>query len=239
VKKWFLLMFLLPLPAFAQDKAFNLSVPQELVQTGLIDYILPRFSLKTGVRITITDNAETALGDAGTPVFKGPERLWHLSPVDAPAAVRFQDWLLSDIGKRTIEAFEADGTAPFSADVTEAVVEAAVQIEGDAVAGKALSLKKCGRCHVVAAENRMDAIGSSPSFALMRTFDDWQRRFEDFYVLRPHPAFTQVTGITPPFDPSLPSPIEPIVVAEEDIQAILAYVATVPPADLGAPIHSQ
>ena len=85
----------------------------------------------------------------------------------------------------------------------------------------------------------MKAIGSTPSFALMRTFPDWQQRFETFFILKPHPAFTQVADVTEPFGSSLPSPIAPIEVTLDEIDAITAYVATIPPADLGAPIQSQ
>jgi mono/diheme cytochrome c family protein len=232
-------MFVLPLPALAQDKAFDLGVPPVLIESGLIDYILPRFSLKTGIKVSVVEGAEVGLGEIGTQVFARDDTIWHLSQSDAPPVTRFRDWLLSDIGKRTIDAFEPASGAPFRTDLNVENASAPAPVEGDAVAGKTLSLQLCGRCHVVAEENRMNAIGSTPSFALMRTFPDWQNRFTGFYTLRPHPAFTQVSEVTPAFEAHLPSPIVPIALTLEDIEAITAYVATILPADLGAPIQSQ
>ena len=82
-------------------------------------------------------------------------------------------------------------------------------------------------------------MGSTPSFPLLRTFSDWDERFESFYVLKPHAAFTQIEGVTPPFDIERPSPIVPMEITLEDLEAITAYVAIIAPADLGAPIKSQ
>ena len=224
-------------PAFAQDKAFDLQAPAALVETGFLKHLLPRFSLKKGIRITVTDGAgDASLGPDGTPVFKSDDTIWHLSASDDPDTAAFQDWLLSDVGKRTIEAFKKDGAPTFTADVgTQEVVEVAT-FDGDAALGETVSLTKCGRCHVVNDSNKMNAIGSTPSFRLMRTFADWQQRFEIFYVLKPHAAFTQVTDITPPFPDNLPSPIAPIEVTQDEIEAIVAYMGSIAPADLGAPI---
>ena len=68
---------------------------------------------------------------------------------------------------------------------------------------------------------------------------NWQERFETFYVLNPHPAFTQIDEVPPPFDPARPSPIHPVEMTLEDLDEILGYVATMTPADLGAPIRHQ
>jgi hypothetical protein len=86
--------------------------------------------------------------------------------------------------------------------------------------------------------NKMNAIGSTPSFALMRNFPDWQERFETFYVLKPHAAFTQVSEVTAPFPENLPPPIAPVELTLEEIDAIAAYVSLIAPADLGAPIQA-
>jgi mono/diheme cytochrome c family protein len=240
LKTMALLASLIATPVVAQDKAFALQIPDALIQTGVIKHLLPRFSLKTGIRITPTANAgDAAFGAQGTPVFRQGDVLWHLAKTDGPHTDAFEAWLLSDIGKRTIEAFAPNGAAMFSAEINvKAKVQVAV-ITGDAVLGEKVGLQKCGRCHVVNHSNRMKAIGSTPSFALMRTFPDWQQRFETFFILKPHPAFTQVAGVTEPFGSSLPSPIAPIEVTLDEIDAITAYVATIPPADLGAPIQSQ
>ncbi|MDG1170505.1 MAG: hypothetical protein P8N14_15010 [Sulfitobacter sp.] len=240
LKTMALLASLIATPVVAQDKAFALQIPDALIQTGFIKHLLPRFSLKTGIRITPTANAgDAAFGAQGTPVFRQGDVLWHLAKTDGPHTDAFEAWLLSDIGKRTIEAFAPNGAAMFSAEINvKAKVQVAV-ITGDAVLGEKVGLQKCGRCHVVNHSNRMKAIGSTPSFALMRTFPDWQQRFETFFILKPHPAFTQVADVTEPFGSSLPSPIAPIEVTLDEIDAITAYVATIPPADLGAPIQSQ
>ncbi|KIN70324.1 hypothetical protein Z945_3700 [Sulfitobacter noctilucae] len=231
---------LLASPIAAQDKAFSLQAPDTLVQTGFLKHLLPRFSLKTGVRITVTEGAgDAALGAEGMPVFAQGETVWHFTSPGGEDMDAFQDWLLSEVGKRTIEAFAPDGTPLFSADVGRVQAVETTQITGNVVRGEAVSLSQCGRCHVVNETNRMNAIGSTPSFALMRTFPDWQERFETFFMLRPHPAFTQVTGITEPFPENLPSPIAPIEVSWEDIEAIGAYVGSITPADLGKPIQLQ
>ncbi len=88
-------------------------------------------------------------------------------------------------------------------------------------------------------QTRLTTIGSTPSFALLRGFPDWSDRFEAFFVLRPHPAFTIVEEVTEPFDQSRPPPIVPIKVTMEDIEAILAYVSVMKPADLGSPLKLQ
>lgn len=227
-------------PALAQDKSFALQAPDTLTQTGFLKFLLPRFSLKTGIRITTgPDVGDAAFGATGTPVFRDDETVWHFEQTETPHTQAFLDWLLSDVGKRTIDGFKIDGAAPFSSDVkTVAKVEETV-ITGDLALGARVSLVQCGRCHVVSEKNRMNAIGSSPSFRLMRSFPDWERRFRTFFLLKPHPAFTQVEDVTEPFADHLPSPIAPIEVSLDDIEAILAYVATLKPAELGAPIQFQ
>jgi hypothetical protein len=228
-------------PVLAQDKAFTLQAPDVLSESGFTKHLLPRFSLKTGIRITVSaESGEAAFGPEGRPVFRQGDTVWHLSKTDGDAEIdAFEDWLVSDVGKRTIEAFAPDGTALFSADVSVRVEAAAVALTGDAALGEKVSLTQCGRCHVINESNRMNAIGSSPSFRLMRTFPDWQERFETFFLLKPHPAFTQVAEVTDPFPEHLPSPIAPIEVTLEQIEAITAYVGSIAPADLGAPIQSQ
>jgi len=230
--------------ARADDKRFRLSAPAALVESGLLDYLLPRFSLKTGVRIEVVgsgDPAEVTFGnEAGRPVFKGDGTLWRMArDGDHPGAARFADWLTSEIGQRTVTSYEVAGRAPFTLPEVAEEVEAAPIFDGDAAAGKRVSLVQCGRCHVVAPENRMNAMGSTPSFAVLRTLPDWAARFQSFYVLNPHPAFTQVEDVTAPFPIDRPSPIVPIEVTLDEVEAILAYVAEMAPADLGAPLQLQ
>ena len=103
--------------------------------------------------------------------------------------------------------------------------------------GEKLTLSHCGRCHVVSERNRFGSIGSTPSFAALRNAEDWEDRFRAFYALNPHPAFTQVPGVTSPFVPERPSPIHPVVLTPAEIEKIIDYARTIEPKDLGAPVQ--
>jgi len=103
--------------------------------------------------------------------------------------------------------------------------------------GERLAYINCGRCHVIGPRNRMGGIGSTPGFAVIRTWEDWEAKMEGFYGLNPHRAFSQVEGITDPFPEHLPSPIHPIRLSQDDLDRIVDYARTVAPADLGAPIQ--
>jgi len=103
--------------------------------------------------------------------------------------------------------------------------------------GERLTFVNCGRCHVIGERNRMGGIDSTPGFPVIRTWEDWERKMRGFYALNPHPAFTQVAGVTPPFASNLPSPIHPVRLTEAEIETIVEYARTVAPADLGAPIR--
>lgn len=227
-------------PAMSQQ-ALGLAAPGALMETGLLRHILPRFSLKTGVRVVPDPDGPMVLTDAppGTPVFRAGATIWYLRIGEDPRQQRFRDWLISEIGKRTVESFQPDGAPAFSARFEVAALVEAPQFNGDAARGGDLSLAHCGRCHVIGPQNRGGGIGSTPSFAVLRTFPDWPARFASFFVLRPHPAFTQVEGVTPPFPVDRPPSIVPVEVSLGEIEAILAYVAGLAPADLGAPIHLQ
>lgn len=230
--------------ASANDKLVRVAAPDGLIDTGLLKHVLPRFSLKTQVKIELVnpgDAADLAFGSEGRAVFSGPDETWHmevLSP-DHPGTIRLSDWLTSEIGQRAITGFAPEGAPLFTLPKAAEVKVAAVEFNGDAVAGRKVSKSMCGRCHVVIPEERMNAIGSTPSFMVLRTFADWEERFSAFYVLKPHGAFTQVKDVTPPFPEDRPSPIIPVEVTLDDIEAILAYVAALEPADLGAPLIHQ
>lgn len=227
-------------PVLGQAKEFTLDAPDALTNNGFMKHLLPRFSLKTGIRITVdAASADAGFGDDGTPVFQDGDRVWHFSKTDGPHTDAFLDWLTSDVGKRTIAGFKVDGVAVYDPDVRVDAATVTTDLTGDAALGEEISLAVCGRCHVVNDKNRMNAIGSSPSFALLRSFPDWLERFEAFYVLKPHPAFTQVEDITEPFPDHLPSPIAPIEVTLDQIDAIAAYVNSIEPADLGAPLSAN
>ncbi len=232
-----------PLPAMAQDGPVRLHAPEALQDTGLLRYILPRFSLKTQVRVTLTepDAAQIRLGETGRPLFSGLGTVWHMevTETDHPGVLRLADWLRSDIGKDTIYAFAPDGTAPFGPPPQVEVEVVELEFSGDAALGHRVSLEKCTRCHVVDEATRMAGIGSTPSFAVLRSLPDWDGRFAAFYALKPHPAFTQVDDITEPFSAQRPSPIAPISLSLDELEAILAYVSTIDAADLGNPLQFQ
>lgn len=233
-----LLLFTSPL--MAQD-ALGLAAPDAVVDSGLLKHILPRFSLKTGVRIVQDPAGVMQLANAppGIPVFQGRDSIYYLRTTDDPRQQRFRDWMTSEIGKRAIEAFQPDGNAPFSARIEQAAQAQTPTFDGDATRGAILSMTHCGRCHVIGEANRMKGLGSTPSFAVLRSLGDWEDRFQQFYVLRPHGTFTQITGVTAPFAEHLPPPIVPLEITLSDLEAILAFVAVTEPADLGAPLVSQ
>jgi hypothetical protein len=114
-----------------------------------------------------------------------------------------------------------------------------VEVAGDAVLGRDVAKLKCARCHAVDDATRMTAIGSTPSFFVLRSFGDWETRFTLFYRLAPHGAFTQVAEVTAPFPEDRPSPIVPIEMTLEEVEAVTAYVAGLPVADLGKPLEQK
>ena len=231
--------------AQAQDaRTVRLAVPDVLVESGLMKFMLPRFSLKTQVRVKVVapgQVAEAALGQKGTPVFEGDGGTWSLAVLapDHPGTGKFFDWITSEVGQRAITGYTRDGTQVFSLPTRKVVAVEQVTIDGDASLGQKLSRLHCGRCHVTRAADRMLGIGSTPSFFVLRAMEDWEYRFSAFYALNPHPSFTQIDEITPPFPDDRPSPIYPVELTLEEVEAILAYVSAIEPADLGAPLKTQ
>lgn len=151
----------------------------------------------------------------------------------------FIDWLVSETGRRTIAAFQPEGDQAFVAADAAIEQEESEVLPGDALLGEKLSLAHCGRCHVINESNRMAGLGSTPSFGALRANESWLERFQSFFARNPHPSFTQVEGITEPFDITRPPPIVPVEITLEDLEAILAYVSRMEPADLGAPVRMQ
>ena len=109
----------------------------------------------------------------------------------------------------------------------------------DYAPGEKLTLINCGRCHVVSEKNRMGGIGSTPSFAVIRTWENWEDKMKAFWTFRPHPAFTQVEGMTEPFPEDQPSHIHPITLTLDEVARILDYARTIEPADLGPDLGLQ
>ncbi len=243
----FLIVFLslLPIETTADEtRNVQLHAPAALVESGLLKYILPRFSLKTRVRVDLVDSAQSAdltLGAEGRALFQGQGDTWHLAVhnTDHAGTQRLADWLTSEIGARTIFAYAPDGTALFAPPSKQTAQVAAVEVSGDADAGYKVSQAKCARCHAVDERGRKNDIGSTPSFFVLRSMGDWQERFGAFYVLNPHPAFTQVDGVTEPFPVNRPPPIVPITLTLDEIEAVMAYVAVLKAADLGEPVRHQ
>ncbi len=229
-------------PAPAQQADIRIAVPSELVDSGLMQYILPRFSLKTAIRVEAgKDGAlQIVTEPPGTPVFSRGGTNYYLRAAQGDKAARFRDWLTGPIGRRTVEAFvPAEGGQGFTMAPPEKPETDAPDFVGDAARGHALAREHCGRCHVVDEANRMRGIGSTPSFAVLRALPGWVVRFESFYARNPHGAYTVIEGVTPSFDITSPPPIARLELTLDDLDDIMAYAATVPPADLGAPIQYQ
>ena len=237
------LLLVLVQGAFAEEpKTFRLTVAPELQASGLMAHVLPRFALKTGRRAELVqDGADvTILPDTGggLRLMARDGRGFALTRLnDNPAAGRFADWISSDIGKRTIEAFVPDDGPVFLATVAARPV-AEITFDGDASLGETLALQHCARCHVVR-NGQGVGIGSTPSLPAVRALPNWADRALSFYALNPHPAFLRVTDISPAFDPLRPPPIVPVELSLTEVEAIQAFIATLPPANLGAPIVVQ
>lgn len=231
-------------PALAQDRLVRIYVPSVVLDTGLMGFIGPRFTLKTQVRIDlVTDptDADLVLGSQGRPVFDGLDRLWHIAvqTPDHPASVRFEDWLTSDIGQRTIQSFAPEGVPVFGPVPIVIAPPAPIVITEAVRRGQAVAQAKCSRCHQVEPGTGFGGIGSTPSFMVLRTLSNWETRFAGFFALNPHPAFTQLEGVTAPFPINRPSPIIPVEMTLEQLDDMMAYVATIEAADLGAPLQHQ
>ncbi len=236
--------------AEAQERRITVAASSDLIESGLLNHMLPRFSLKTGIRTTPIllepdSGADILVGSAvnkGRPVFRSGETVYRAGfgrGTQMALAQRFLDWLASDIGQRAVASFAPGGRSLYAPAAGTETAAAGLAVTGDTIAGARLALVHCGRCHVVGPKNRMGGIGSTPSFAMLRTLDDWERRFRAFFTLNPHPAFTQVSGITLPFDEARPPPIAPLEIAPADIDAITAYVAALAPANLAEPLEYQ
>lgn len=245
MRNWIALIILLvaSLPLRGEEaREFRLFLADEIAASGLADYILPRFALKTGRRaVIVTDGADARLvvaGDAAPVMARGGVMYALLPEGENEAARRFADWLASEIGQTTIAAFEPE-EGPRFGPPPEVTVAVETVIDGDARLGREVAEAHCARCHRIAPDMKGMTLGSTPSFSALKALPDWSDRFTAFYALNPHPSFLLVEGISPPFDPARPPPIVPVEVTLEEVEALLAYVAKVPAADLGADIESR
>lgn len=229
------------LPGMAEEGPVAVEVPAPIVETGLMGYLVPRFSLKTGVRLRLVEQGgAVVIGSEGRPVMQGLGAVWSVAHDDSPDAARFADWLGSEVGQRTIASYAPDGgAAPFGPPPEVGTAARTRVFEGDATLGLEISELHCKRCHAVSPGARFSDIGSTPSFFVLRTLEDWPERFAAFFALNPHPAFTQVADVTEPFPENRPPPIAPIEMTMEEVEAVLAYVAGLEAADLGGALVHQ
>lgn len=236
-----LIWFALATSASAQsdDRTFRLAVPVELVDSGLLAHVLPRFSLKTSRRAEITSEAPDAvLGPEGVPVFARGDAAYALTLKTEDANARaFLDWLQSTAGQSAITGFVPSSGAPFTAIAADPVADP-ILFEGDIAKGLAVAEAHCTRCHTVSPGDRSN-IASTPSFMALRALPDWDERFAAFFALNPHPAFLRVEGLSPPFDPSRPPSMIPIVITETEMQDVQAYAASLTPAELGKEVEAR
>ncbi|MGB1356396.1 MAG: c-type cytochrome [Candidatus Puniceispirillaceae bacterium] len=98
----------------------------------------------------------------------------------------------------------------------------------DAERGRELAASHCTRCHVVGDINPYGGIESTPSFIGMKYLADWERRFEEFYVLPPHPALVRISEVSAERSEARPAFVHEIILTLEDVDAILAFVRTLP-----------
>ena len=236
-----------PATGFSQtadtSKEVRVFADADFIESGLFKYLAPRFTLKTQVRLILGSRLDAqvviAVSD-GRPIAQRGDMIWAVQLMDRThvGATKFSEWLQSDVARNTILAFVPKTGDRFGIPEVQDSVEQAVDFTGDAALGLQVAQAQCSRCHVVD-DNRMNAIGSTPSFFALRTLSDWPQRMSGFYLLNPHPAFTSVQDVTDPFDPNRPPPIVPIKVTLDQIDALLAYMQGLEPADLGAPIKHQ
>jgi mono/diheme cytochrome c family protein len=109
--------------------------------------------------------------------------------------------------------------------------------EGDDERGAELALVHCGRCHVVDQRNKWGGIGSSPSFRALRGRENWLELFSAFHLKNPHPSFTQIEGVTAPFERT--PAVAPVEMTVDELDAILAFVSGLSARDLGAEVQAR
>lgn len=247
-------MFIFPLPgqnARAQDADLTLVVPQNLIGSGFMQHLLPRFRFKTRIRVEAlpegseSDAALLSNQTGGTAVMTaadGTAFQFQTLTEDtdrAEKSAKLLLWLQSGPGRAAIESYKIDGQQAFVPGAAKVVQKAEVKVDGDVNLGSKLALLHCGRCHVVDARNPFGGIGSTPSFGAMKNLPDWLDSFAAFWTINPHPSFTQVEGVTEPFDPSRPPPISPLVLTLEEVEAITAFVVSMPTKDLGGAVEAR
>ena len=109
---------------------------------------------------------------------------------------------------------------------------ATLSVPGMAIAdverGREVAATHCTRCHVVGDINPYGGIESTPSFIGMKRLADWERRYAEFYILPPHPALVRIEEVSAERDEERPAFVTEIVLTLDDVDAILAFVKTLP-----------
>lgn len=231
-----LLIALFTQPALAQDEPTPVRAAPALIESGLMQRLGALFRFRTRERIEAIESGEAAIA-----IEAAGEADAFFEARDGEARYRvtgqgaFVDWLRSEAGKRALAGYRTDGAPLYRLVVArpEPKVERAAVKDHP---GEPLALRHCGRCHVIGPMNKFGGIGSTPSFPALRTIPHWEEKFAAFWTYNPHPAFTQVAEVTPPFPDHRPSPIAPMELTLEEVELIADYAATIPPADLGQPV---
>ena len=240
----FVALNLSPREAYAQEAHLTLRMSADMIAAGFDKQLLPRFGFKHRVRVKAVSDGPAdmilAAGGAGAFVFRDGDGVKYLLDTGAdPRGQKLLEWLQSGPGQAAIHSCAPDGEQIY---FTEIIVEEVVVEEvfdGDTQTGSDLAILHCGRCHVVDKRNRMGGIGSTPSFAALRGRSNWSELFRAFYTANPHPSFTQVEGVTEPFDPNREVHVAPVEITIDDVEAITSFVATLTPKDLGRPVQAN
>ncbi len=243
----------------AEVRRMVLAVDADVVASGLVDWLVPRFALKHAIRAEVVTASTEDLGADADAVIAPDAAIGAMAPAadarpafhvdgggawsvavlaegQAGATARlFRDWLTGEVGQRTVASFP--GPPRYLPGALQDADRAEARPSGEAGPGLRLALVHCGRCHVVGPANRMGGIGSSPSFAALRAIPDWEAKFAAFWTANPHPSFTQVEGMTQPF--ARAPHIAPVELTLQEAQAIAAYAATIAPKDLGQSVQSR
>ena len=106
--------------------------------------------------------------------------------------------------------------------------QASATAMADVERGREVAATHCTRCHVVGDINPYGGIESTPSFIGMKRLADWERRYAEFYILPPHPALVRIEEVSAERDEERPAFVTEIVLTLDDVDAILAFVKTLP-----------
>ena len=233
--------------AMGFNGAFGLSLSHEtVIPPELVQYVIPRFSLKTRIRFDQVESAGdiqlvTERPETGAEVLKlvSGETVYITAvggAVESSDYRAFVDWLVSEPGRATIADFELDGQQIAIPTAADEAAPIEMVIVGNLDHGRELSRDHCRRCHKVDRADKYAGIDNAPSFHAMRSFDDWHIRFSTFYAVSPHKALISVEGSGIEKNRALIT-IAPIDLQMDDVNDIVAFVHSLTPLDLGKPIQ--